>query len=350
MKTDVNFKANLSQNLYFIRGLAIVLVVVGHVIGYNKQYGMRQLYNSDLSGLGWLCDFINTFHMPVFFIASGVAFAVFSKKDISYRKFLRSKFEKLFIPLICWAPSYFVFQSLSKGKSFSFFDVIEAIVYPYEIFWFIHALIFATFLSFICFKVFKSKLIYFFISSILFVLCLRIDIMYVYWHWNIFYVFGVLIAPYLSVINLNLKKQPIFINFIILFLSVMAMITTKYFIPFHDALDLSRLINGVIAFLFMYIMLNLGKTLPLTESLDKLLQSVKNHLVYLGESSMIIYLFHGYFTRSTILLLLNIFGLPNQALYFILVSTMGALGPILLYIILLNKRKILMYSIGGGKG
>jgi hypothetical protein len=35
MKLDTGFKMSLSQDLYFIRGVAIVFVVAGHVIGYN---------------------------------------------------------------------------------------------------------------------------------------------------------------------------------------------------------------------------------------------------------------------------------------------------------------------------
>lgn len=53
---DAKFKKYLSHNLYYIRGVAIVLVVVGHVIGDKKTNGMRQMYKSDIFFLTWLSD------------------------------------------------------------------------------------------------------------------------------------------------------------------------------------------------------------------------------------------------------------------------------------------------------
>jgi len=254
MNTDAKSKAKLSQSLYFIRGVSIVLVVIGHVIGYDKTYGMRQAYSSDLFVLGWICDFINTFHMPTFFIASGISFAIFSNKHAGYIKFARSKFEKLLIPLIFWSPIYFVFQSLSKGKSFSFFEVIHSVLYPHEIFWFLHALIFATLFSFVYFKNFKSQAIYFFLSIIIFAIgvCLRGSMIYLYFFWNIFYAFGVFVSYYLSSLSLKVEELTLKIKFISAISGITIMLVTKYFIPLHDALDLSRIINGIIAFIIMY--------------------------------------------------------------------------------------------------
>ncbi|GAX43274.1 acyltransferase family protein [Tolypothrix sp. NIES-4075] len=340
MNVNASFKKNLSESLYLIRGVAIALVVIGHVIGYNRDYGMRQMYNSDLSFLGWLCDLINTFHMPIFFIASGVAFAVFSNKNTTFKKFVISKFEKLIIPLICWAPIYLVFQSLSKGKQFNLLDIIKATVFPYEIFWFIHALIFATLLSFICFKYFQSNLVYFSVSILLFILG--------FGYWNLFYAFGVFIASYLDDIRLYLEKLPLNLIFFIFIGGITTMVLTKYFIAVSN-IENSRIINGPIAFLSMYLITNSREKILLPKQLEHLRLGVATSFVYLGAASMIIYLFHGYFTRGTILLIAKFLGLPNPILYFIVVSFMGIVGPIILYKLLLSKSKIFMYSIGGAK-
>jgi len=338
-KLDVNFKTILSEDLYALRGIAIILVVIGHVIGYNREYGMRHIYNSDLSALGWLCDFINTFHMPIFFIASGIAFAVFSNKNTSFQKFFCSKFEKIIIPLICWSPIYFVFQSLSKGKHFTFGDIVKATIYPYEIFWFLHALIFATFLSFICFKLFKSKLVYLSLSIILFFLG--------FGYWNLFYAFGVFLASYLYNIRLILEKLPLVLIFIMGSCSITTMIFTKNLIAVNDV-EPSRIINGPIGFLFMYMMVSENRIL-LPKLLESLRNSITSHFLYLGKMSMIVYLFHGYFTRSTIIILTKLLGLPNPIFYFIIVSFTGVLGPIVLYKVLQKRSKIFMYSIGSAQ-
>ena len=350
MKIDTNFKADLSQDLYFIRGVAIVFVVVGHVIGFNREYGMRQVYNSDLSVLGWVCDLINTFHMPIFFMASGIAFAIFSNKDTGYVKFVQSKLKKLLIPLICWSPIYFVFQSLSKSRAFSLIDIINSIIYPYEIFWFLHALVFATLLSFICFKLIKMPTVYFGLSISLFIVCLFLEnsLIYMYLHWNIFYAFGVFIAAYLSKISLILKRLSLPILLVVGCSGLLVMLASRYFLEF-DKVDLVRLINGPTAFLLMYLILNSGKRIILPMTASKLTTSFTKHVVYLGKLSMVIYLFHGYFTRSTIIFLLKVFGRPEPSLYFILVCSMGILGSVILYKLLENRSKIFIYSIGGGK-
>ena len=130
MENSSSFKANLSQELYSIRGIAIVLVVIGHVIGHEKNTGIRQMYGSDIVSLTWICEFIYTFHMPIFFIISGVSFAIFSnKKDISYLKFAKSKLLRLVIPLLCWAPITLVFQDLSKGVHFSAVDIMLSLIH-----------------------------------------------------------------------------------------------------------------------------------------------------------------------------------------------------------------------------
>lgn len=352
MKADVNFKAALSEDLYVIRGLAIVLVVVGHVIGYNRDYGMRKVYNSDLSVLGWIGDLINTFHMPLFFMASGIAFAVFSNKDTTYIKFARSKLEKLLIPLICWAPIYFIFQSLSKGKSFSLPDVVNSVVYPYEIFWFIHSLIFATILSFICFKLFKSQLIYFGISILLFIICayLNNQLVYIWWHWNIFYAFGVFLSPYLYRIHLKLETLPLPINILMGSLCLTVLLAAKYFIKISSSgFDFLRLINGPTAFLLLYIILESGKNPVVSKTISKIKGSLLNNIAFIGKISMVVYLFHGYFTRSAIMIVTKILGRPEAIIYFLVVGLIGVLGPIVLYQLLHNRSKFFRYSIGAGK-
>ena len=42
----------IPESLYWIREIAISLVVVGHVIGFDQNYGMRKLYESDAGQSG----------------------------------------------------------------------------------------------------------------------------------------------------------------------------------------------------------------------------------------------------------------------------------------------------------
>lgn len=353
-----SFKKQLSQRLYWIRGVAIALVVIGHVIGYNLNYGMRQIYNSDLSILGWICDFINTFHMPTFFIASGIAFAAFSQKDISYQKFFSSKFQKLVIPLIVWCPPYFILQSLSKSNPFTITDVITSVIYPYEIFWFLHTLIFTTLLAFLYFKNFKSTTAYFLLSVVIFIASIFLNQLgwqlplQAYCFWNIFYAFGILITKYLHKIELLTTQKHQFINLCITSLCFIFMVLCQYFLPPDASIDFLRLFNGIVGFILMYVISTQlfiqvnNHNLSIKETL---FPKISNYIQYLGTVSMAIYLFHGYFTGVTKAILLKIFVLPNPALYFLLVSGMGIAGPILVYEIFRSRSKMFIYSIGATK-
>ncbi|BAY37929.1 acyltransferase family protein [Nostoc sp. NIES-2111] len=348
------FKNQLSKYLYFIRGIAIILVVIGHVIGYNLTYGMRQVYNSNLSVLGWFCDLINTFHMPTFFVVSGIAFAAFSKKDISYKKFFTSKFQKLLIPLLVWCPPYFILQSLSKSKSFSFIDIIDSIIYPYEIFWFIHVLIFATLFAFLYFKNLQSVNFYLIVSISLFTLSVLLnnDRIQDYLFWNIFYAFGVFATKYLLPIETFLvKNRNVLTQVLLPCLCVSIMVICAYFLPKDANIDYLRLINGTIGFIFLYfISIQLIGNLENisrkpTTTLNRIIESCQ----YCGAASIAIYLFHGYFTGLSRAILLKVTGLPHPIAYFAILSLMGIIGPLVIYEALRTRSKLFLYSIGGAK-
>ncbi|MBE9039152.1 acyltransferase family protein [aff. Roholtiella sp. LEGE 12411] len=161
-EANSNIKETLSKDLYFIRGIAIALVALGHVIG-NRDSGIRQLYDQDLPYMGWIYNFIYTFHMPIFFIISGISFSIFSSSNNSYTKFINSKFIRIIIPLVCWAPIYYIFRTFSGSIKFSLTGLIQSVIYPNFIFWFFHALLLATVLSFFLIKKLSSKTIYYII-------------------------------------------------------------------------------------------------------------------------------------------------------------------------------------------
>lgn len=342
---DANFKAALSQELYFIRGVAIVLVVIGHVIGNSKASGMRQMHDSDIFGLTWLSDFIYTFHMPIFFIASGIAFATFSSKNITWIKFVQFRLRRLLIPLVCWAPVFFIFQSLSKGDQVTIFNITNAVIHPYAIFWFIHALTFASCFSFVCLKIFKSKLIYMLLSIIIFALSLFSENSMIYWiiDWNIFYACGFFLAFYLDKIYSIIETSSLKLIYTNLALLLMIMFITNYFLTVNQ---MTNFINGIIAFLFIYTIGILVKVKQLSIPFGKILHSIKCNFIYWGKISITIYLFHIYFINCTRILLSKFFNTTNPSLHLILGFSTGMIGSIIIYNFLYNKSKIFRYSIG----
>jgi len=352
METNSIFKSHLSKNLYFVRGMAIVLVVIGHVIGNEKDAGMRQMYDSDIPFLTWLTEFIYTFHMPIFFIISGLSFATFSTKNTSLLSFLRSRFKRLVVPLLCWAPILLIFQSLSKGAHVSFLDIINSVIQPWFIFWFFHALFFASLLSFVFLEKLKSSGIYFLVSVTLFILSFYFKEMQIYWYFNIFYAFGVFLARYLPKIHFTLKILPSSIIFLILSLCAAMMLATNYSLGVDYNL-FSKFVNGIIGFVLMYTIAyeeDKGDKINFfLKHLNSLLQSLKASFLYLGKISMTVYLLHIPFGSGTRVFLIKVFGITDPSIHFVLGCAAAILGPIVIYNFLHSRSRIFMYSIGEAK-
>lgn len=77
-----------------LKGIAILLVVLGHVIGYN---------NCENS---FLWRFIYSFHMPLFMFISGyVAQMTFRIENFGWNEvssFMIKKFRTLLLPMVTW--------------------------------------------------------------------------------------------------------------------------------------------------------------------------------------------------------------------------------------------------------
>lgn len=100
----------------FIRLIAMICVVVGHScylsIGYTN-YDPTVLNPNAISELFYspliqyqrlLARFVYSFHMPLFFILSGVVFglSVFRKGLPNFRNMVHKKFVRLAIPFLTW--------------------------------------------------------------------------------------------------------------------------------------------------------------------------------------------------------------------------------------------------------
>lgn len=92
--------------LDYLKGIAIILVVWGHVI--QKSYGLHtgQLYFDNS-----IYKFIYTFHMPLFMAISGYLFYS-SALRYSIREVLKRKIEGLLVPLFIWNTIYYLISIL----------------------------------------------------------------------------------------------------------------------------------------------------------------------------------------------------------------------------------------------
>lgn len=355
MNADITFKEKLSQDLYLIRGVAIILVVIGHVIGNEPSAGILQLYESDIFFLSTFCKFIYTFHVWLFFIVSGISFAMFSNTNSSWGKFTSSRFKRILIPLICWGPVTFILRAYQDGTQYSLLDVLKSVIQPYFIFWFFHALIFASFLSFFFLKVFKSKVLYFFISAAFVLVFLGIIIHnklptleYLYANYlrgNMFYAIGVFIATYLEKISLLINRMSSSIAVLSLIMCAALMAVTFSFAPSKFS-EIVILVNGTLAFLFLYIAFNKKTEVTPLIMIKEIVVTLKKTICYLGNKSMIIYLFHVHFGAATRIAIVKLLNNTSPTLHLTLGCLVAIMGPLIIYKILVNKSKIFAYSIG----
>lgn len=93
-----------------IKGIAILLVVIGHNIQYGSDSSLR------LTGDFFehpLYKFIYSFHMPLFTLISGYLCHI--RKNETDRDYLLRKVKVYFIPIFSWVCIEFLIKTLTGG-------------------------------------------------------------------------------------------------------------------------------------------------------------------------------------------------------------------------------------------
>lgn len=94
---QVNNRAGYVENL---RGLAIIIVVLGHsIILYSSGWNLYTIVN-DVPFLDSIKSVINIIQMPLFFSLSGFCFRYTLRKDLTLSELFRSKVNRLLIPFL----------------------------------------------------------------------------------------------------------------------------------------------------------------------------------------------------------------------------------------------------------
>lgn len=109
MRVDAGAKVqDRSAYLDFVKGIAIILVELGHCVQWGSGAEFR---NSGLFYEDGLFRFIYSFHMPLFMLVSGYVF-YWSFGRRAFRETARRQFRCLLVPCLCWTALYeaIVFQ------------------------------------------------------------------------------------------------------------------------------------------------------------------------------------------------------------------------------------------------
>lgn len=97
-----------------LKGIAILLVVIGHNIQYGtgqSYFETRQYFNN------WAFKTIYSFHMPLLMLISGYFFS-YSLKKYTVWKLTLNRIQRLLVPILCWSFVPFVISLLKDKISF----------------------------------------------------------------------------------------------------------------------------------------------------------------------------------------------------------------------------------------
>ncbi len=134
-KPDVEKDASIET----LRGLAIVMMVAGHVLGNDGDSGMRV---ADDSIARHVYDSTNYFRMPLFTAISGFVYAIRPVRAGKVIDFLKGKAHRILLPLLTVGALQGVLRSLVPGinEPRPIWDVWKVWVFGLDQFWFLPAI------------------------------------------------------------------------------------------------------------------------------------------------------------------------------------------------------------------
>ncbi|MEG1538594.1 MAG: acyltransferase [Muribaculaceae bacterium] len=131
---------NKNYNIETLRGVAILLVVAGHVIGSNATGGMKIDYPSPLR---YIYQWIDYIQLPLFTAIAGWVYALRPVTATnSIISFCKRKAIRLLIPMITVGTLYFLVQYVSPGTNYkgTLSEIWKIYIFPYTIYWYLPSL------------------------------------------------------------------------------------------------------------------------------------------------------------------------------------------------------------------
>lgn len=122
-----------------LRGLAILLMVAGHVIGNNTDRGMQV---ADDSGYRYFYYSLMYLRMPLFTVISGYVYSLRPLGNSNPLGFLRGKARRLLLPLVFVGTGHYLSQVYIPGTNETpdLHNIWRIYFFSYSHFWFLHAL------------------------------------------------------------------------------------------------------------------------------------------------------------------------------------------------------------------
>jgi glucans biosynthesis protein C len=318
-----------------IRGLAILMMVAGHVIGNKSTSGLTVEDDSMWRFLYFLVG--NP--MPLFTALSGYVYALKPLSRDHIAKFFIQKSQRILLPMVSVATLQYLFNVFTPNVNNTVYlnDLWRIYIFPYAQFWFLQAL----FLVFVFVAVleyyqlmssFRGWLISSAIVSVIYIaansfLQLNFFSFSGFLYLFPFFIFGLGIKRFYRLI---FKKQ---VLLIFLFIMLFAFLLQQYnwFKPVIKLLILNRLLNYVVSITGICLLFYIRKPI--------------GFLTILGYSSYCIYLFHVFGTAGS-RVFLQIFGVENRLIIFIIALALGMAMPMIVEKFIVRSKVLRKFFLG----
>lgn len=135
----MSIKKEKDLSVETLRGAAIILVVIGHVIGSGSDGGMKVGDDSFLRHFYYTFEYLR---MPLFTVISGWVYALHPALIKDLKSFFVKKVRRILLPMIFVGTAYFLLQYFIPGtnKKGDLTEIWKILVFPYTLFWYLPAL------------------------------------------------------------------------------------------------------------------------------------------------------------------------------------------------------------------
>lgn len=122
-----------------LRGFAIILVVLGHVIGSDKDGGMQVEDDSFLRYLYYSFEYLR---MPLFTVISGWVYALKPAKLELLKDFSLKKMRRLLLPMLFVGGAFYLMRYFTPGTNSkdSLNLIWQLLIFPYMVYWYLPSL------------------------------------------------------------------------------------------------------------------------------------------------------------------------------------------------------------------
>lgn len=286
-----------------LRGIAIIFVVFGH-----------QARNCD-----WFFLYTTPIKIPLFFAISGY---LFNDRKVRQKDFLLNIFRKLVIPYFSLAIIPVLVFSLKRGPSFIFDSVLN--IFSGKVFWFMPCLIIAEILFFYITRLCNGIIF----VSITAIIASILGIIMSHFHFLNYAMINtaficqayIIIGYVIKKCELKIQNMNISISLAMLILYIVLCYLSQFIFE-SQYFDIH--LNHYYNYFYCYMLIILG-----CFALISLASRIKKHpksLVFIGQNTLIIYMWVGYFISffSLFLRKINIFAVKNTIIFSLFFTISG---------------------------